>query len=176
MNPLEQDPEALDAHIEQMEKRFDRLKSTYESFFSGVEKQIPAVQRREMNRLLVQMQQVLIGKATTRFRFQSLLQRWVTYTAYWNRVSREIEQGTYRRDVAKMQRHLAKTGGTMTEAEAIAIGVPGSRVRAFVERQNRLVAARGEGGKSADKAKPKVADAGPFPGITRTQLASFYDE
>ncbi len=174
-NPLENDPEALEAHIEQLEKRFDRLKSTYESFFSGVEKQVPAVQRREMNRQLVQMQQVVIGKATLRFRYQSLLQRWITYTAYWNRVVREIEQGTYRRDVAKMQRHLAKSGGTMTDAEAIAMGVPGSRVRAFVDRQNRMVAARG-GAVAPEKRPTRGRDDGAFPGVTPAQLQAFYDE
>lgn len=172
-NPLEQDPEALEVHLEQLEKRFDRLKSTYESFFAGVEKQMPAVQRREMNRLLVQMQQVAIGKATLRFRFATLVQRWVTYTAYWNRVMREIENGTYRRDVAKMQRHLAAAGGTLTEAQAIAMGVPVSRARAFVERQNRMLAARAPG---PAKPPPRAAPASSLgiPGVSDADLHAFY--
>ena len=45
--------------------------------------------------------------ATMRFRFQSLLQRWVLMTTYWNRTMREIEMGTYRRDLDKAHRHLA---------------------------------------------------------------------
>ena len=40
------------------------------------------------------MQQIPIGNASMRFRFQTLLQRWVLMTTYWNRTLREIESGT----------------------------------------------------------------------------------
>lgn len=174
-NPLEADAEALETQIEGMEKRFDRLKALYESFFSGVEKQPPLVPRREMNRLIVQMQPVVIGKSTLRFRYQSLLQRWVTYTAYWNRVEREIEQGTYQRDLAKVQRHLAETAGAITEEQARAMGVPASRVKAFVARQNRLVAQKQARGEAVASAKAPVARP-QVPGVTDAQLRAFYEQ
>jgi len=176
-NPLEDEPEALEAHLEQLEKRFERLKALYESFFAGIEKQMPLIPRREMNRLIVQTQQVNITKATMRFRFQTLLQRWVTYTAQWNRIQREIEQGTYQRDLARVQRHLAEVGGILTDAQAIAMGVPAARVKMFVERQNRKVAereARGAGVVSS-ALKPPVRSAS-IPGVTQSQLYEFYDQ
>jgi hypothetical protein len=176
-NPLEEEPEALEAHLELLEKRFERLKTLYESFFAGIEKQMPLVPRREMNRLIVQTQQLNIGKATLRFRFQTLLQRWVTYTAQWNRIQREIEQGTYQRDLAKVQRHLAEVGGTLTDAQALAMGVPAARVKVFVERQNRKVAEREARGAdavpSAAKSVPRPAS---IPGVTQSQLNAFYDQ
>ena len=176
-NPLEDEPEALEAHLEQLEKRFERLKTLYESFFAGIEKQMPLVPRREMNRLIVQTQQLNIGKATMRFRFQTLLQRWVTYTAQWNRIQREIEQGTHQRDLARVQRHLAEVGGKLTEAQALAMGIPGARVKVFVERQNRLVAereARGKGGvPAATRSVPREQS---VPGVSLSAMRDFYDE
>lgn len=39
-----------------------------------------------------------------RFRFQTLVQRFTSYQTYWNRILRQMEEGTYRRDVARAQR------------------------------------------------------------------------
>ncbi len=128
---------SVESRIEEMDRKLDRLRSLYESFFMGTERTPPNVPRRELNRLMLEMQQVPIGNATIRFRFQSLLQRWVILTAYWNRTMREIESGTYRRDLAKAHRMLAKRGGVLTEEEARQLGIPSSRVKAFVERQQR---------------------------------------
>lgn len=176
-NPLEDEPEALEAHLEQLEKRFERLKTLYESFFAGIEKQMPLVPRREMNRLIVQTQQLNIGKATMRFRFQTLLQRWVTYTAQWNRIQREIEQGTYQRDLARVQRHLAEVGGKLTEAQALAMGIPAGRVKVFVERQNRLVAEREARGKGTAAAVTRSAPREQsVPGVSLSAMRDFYDE
>ncbi|MDX2020140.1 MAG: hypothetical protein SF187_07845 [Deltaproteobacteria bacterium] len=175
-NPLEDEPEALEAHLEQLEKRFERLKTMYESFFSGMEKQMPLVQRREMNRLITLTQQLNIGKATLRFRFQSLLQRWITYTAQWNRIQREIEQGTYQRDLQKVQRHLAEVGGKLTDAQAIAMGIPAVRVKQFVARQNRLVEEREAKGAATAAPAPAAKPPAPIPGVTLPQLKLFYDE
>lgn len=176
-NPLQDEPEELEAHLEQLEKRFERLKTLYESFFAGIEKQMPLVPRREMNRLIVQTQQLNISKATMRFRFQTLLQRWVTYTAQWNRIQREIEQGTYQRDLARVQRHLAEVGGKLTEAQALAMGIPGARVKVFVERQNRLVAEREARGKGAVAAATRSAPREQsVPGVSLSAMRDFYDE
>ncbi len=107
----------------------------YETFFSGVERQPPNAPRRELNRLMLETQQMQIRNAALRFRFQSLSQRWILMTTYWNRTLREIEAGTYRKDVAKVSRRLAQKGAPLTEQEAVALGIPASRARALVARQ-----------------------------------------
>jgi hypothetical protein len=56
-------------------------------------------------------------------------------TTYWNRTMREIENGTYRKDVAKVSRRLAQKGAPLTEQEALALGIPASRARALIARQ-----------------------------------------
>ena len=126
--------EGIEARLGEMEKKMDRLRSMYESYFMGMERIPPDTARREMNRMMLEMQQVSIVASSLRFRFQSLSQKWVLQSTYWNRTMREIEAGTFRRDVARTQRHLAERGGVITEEEALALGIPKSRVKAFVAR------------------------------------------
>ena len=130
--------EGIEARLGEMEKKMDRLRSMYESYFMGMERIPPNTPRREMNRMILEMQQVVIGNSSLRFRFQSLSQKWVLQTTYWNRTMREIEAGTFRRDVARAQRHMAERGGAITEEEAIALGIPKNRVKAFVARHQRI--------------------------------------
>jgi hypothetical protein len=140
---VEASVESLDARLEEMERKMDRLRVLYENFFMGVDRTPPNVPRRDMNRLVLDMQQTPIKNATMRFRFQTLLQRWVLLTTYWNRTLREIETGTYRRDLVKAHRHMAARGGAITEEEALRLGIPASRVKSFVSRQNKQSPAAG---------------------------------
>lgn len=176
--------EELEVQLESLDRKLDRLKSLYESFFLGVERQPPNVPRRELNRLILEMQQQKINNASMRFRFQSLLQKWVTHTSYWNRTLREIEMGTYRRDLAKAQRHLADKGGVLSEADAIALGIPATRAKAFSERQNQMVAWRaGRTPNAAGSASPEIPPTAPaapppdpVPGVSDVQVRLFFDK
>jgi hypothetical protein len=133
-------PEVISARLEEMERKIERLRSMYETFFSGVERRAPNAPRREMNRLMLETQQIQIRNAALRFRFQSLSQKWTLMTTYWNRTLREIEAGTYRKDIAKVSRRLAQKGTPLSEQEAIALGIPATRARALVARQEKRYA------------------------------------
>ena len=137
--------EGIEARLGEMEKKMDRLRSMYESYFMGMERVPPNTPRRDMNRMMLEMQQVVIGNSALRFRFQSLSQKWVLQITYWNRTMREIEAGTFRRDLARTQRHLSERGGMISEEEAIALGIPKNRVKAFVAHQQRLASKRPTG-------------------------------
>lgn len=160
--------EALETRVGELEKKIERLRAMYESFFMGVERAPPNVPRREMNRLVLETQQVPISNASLRFRFQSIMQRWVLYTSYWNRTLREMEAGTYRRDLARAQRHLARKGSTLSEDEALALGIPASRVKAFVGRHQKLQGAHA----ATDGTQPNAAR--PLPGVSEDELTAVY--
>src|SRR5262249_7832546 len=66
--------ESIEARLGERERKLDRLRGLYESFFMGVERSPPNVARREMNRLILEMQQEPISNASLRFRFQSMIQ------------------------------------------------------------------------------------------------------
>lgn len=132
-----QSSEAIAARLDEVERKMERLRALYESFFLGVERRPPVVPRTELNRLMLELQQLTIRNAALRFRYQSVAQRWTLLVTYWNRTLREIESGTYRRDLQKAYRRTAARGEPMTEAEATALGIPASRAKAFVAQQNR---------------------------------------
>jgi TolA-binding protein len=156
--------EGIEARIGEMEKKTERLRSIYESFFMGMERTPPNTPRREMNRMMLEMQQVTISNSSLRFRFQSLSQKWVLLITYWNRTMREIEAGTFRRDMARTQRHLAERGGVITEEEALALGIPKNRVKAFVAHNQRLSERKGE---NAPKPSPS-----PVPAVAAAAVAA----
>jgi hypothetical protein len=157
--------EGIEARIGELEMKIDRLRSMYESYFMGMERMPPNALRRDMNRMMLELQQVPIGNASLRFRYQALSQKWVLHTTYWNRTMREIEAGTYRRDMARAQRHLAQRGGVLSEEEAIAIGIPKNRVRAFIARQQKDAAKKNTVDlKALTDTHPVVSDSPPAPG------------
>jgi hypothetical protein len=173
--------ESLDARLEELERKMDRLRVLYENFFMGVDRTPPNVPRRDLNRLVLEMQQTPIKNATMRFRFQTLLQRWVLLTTYWNRTLREIEMGTYRRDLDRANRHLAAKGGApMTEDEALRLGIPATRAKAFVARHNQQAAARAGAPPAATSPAPAAAAVRPalapqaLPGLREGALEDFY--
>jgi hypothetical protein len=165
--------EALEQRIGEIERKLDRMRALYESFFMGIERAPPNVPRRELNRLILELQQIQIGNASLRFRFQAIMQRWVLFTSYWNRTMREIESGTYRRDVARAQRHMAEKGGVLSEQEAIALGIPAARARAFVERQQKMRARIGKGAAPAPIAAKTPAPP-PVAGISDRDIDDVY--
>ena len=150
--------ELISARLDDLERRLERLRALYESFFAGIERRPPQVPRTELNRLMLEMQQSLIRNVALRFRFQTLSQRWVLLVTYWNRTLREIETGCYRRDLERAYRRLAARGAPLTTAEATHLGIPANRVASFVERQNR---ARHDGAIGPAAAAPAASSPAP---------------
>lgn len=161
--------EAIAARLDEIERKIDRLRALYESFFMGTERRPPNVPRRELNRLMLELQQITINNAGLRFRFQALLQRWTLLTTYWNRTLREIESGTYRRDLERAYRRLASRGEPLTESEAVALGIPMSRARAFVAQQNRRWSIAGPS--AADAPRPESAGGPSLPSKQAAAIA-----
>ncbi len=91
----------IDAKITEFEQRLDRLYRQYEQYFIGVEKRPPHNERRQVVRMYRELEQLPMIKTAIKFRFRSLVQRFNSYKAYWNRVERQIEEGTYHRDLAR---------------------------------------------------------------------------
>jgi hypothetical protein len=164
--------EGIDAHLGEMERKMDRLRSLYESYFMGMERMPPNTPRRELNRMMLEMQQVPIGNSSLRFRFQALSQKWVLHTTYWNRTLREIESGTYRRDVARTQRHLAERGGMITEEEALALGIPKNRVKAFMARHQHGQSAKSPATGTQSTSAPTAKSPATTPSAPAAQAAS----
>ena len=152
--------EGIEARLNEMGQKLERMRGLYESFFMGIERSPPDVLRREVNRQILEMQQVPINNASLRFRYHALTQRWILLITYWNRTLREIEAGTFSRDLAKAKRRMAQKGtSTVTLAEALAMGIPANRAKAFVAHQQ----AAQERNAAATRARDGATSATPAP-------------
>jgi hypothetical protein len=72
-----------------------RVKNLYDQYFLGMEKLPPTIPRKDVEKTLGLLAQQAIGNTALRFRFQMLQQRWKTYSERWDKILREIENGTY---------------------------------------------------------------------------------
>lgn len=87
--------------LEELESRIERLKALYEQYFMGIEKLEPLVPRKDVDRRVQILRREQVRNTAQRFKFQTLVQRYNSFQQYWARVAREIENGTYHRDVAR---------------------------------------------------------------------------
>ena len=109
-DPKEQQPVDLDEVLSELSNKIDRVKTLYEQYFMGIEKIEPLTARKEVQRVMLALQQQYIRNTGLRFRFNTMLQKWQIYVTYWNRILREIENGTYVRHVARAARAAAREG------------------------------------------------------------------
>src|SRR5262245_10771531 len=92
--------------LTQIETRVDRLRALYEQYFQGLERMEPSVLRREVDRRVELLRRHIPRNTAARFRFNQLTQKYNTYTIYWQRTLRQIEEGTFRRDILKKRKRL----------------------------------------------------------------------
>jgi hypothetical protein len=100
--------EELDLALEELENRLERLRALYEQYFLGFEKIEPAVARKDVDRRIYLLRREKIRNTGKRFKLQTLIQRYNTFQQYWQRICREIENGTYKRHVLRAERQLSK--------------------------------------------------------------------
>src|SRR5262245_42085996 len=74
----------------------------------GFEKIEPQVARKDVDRRIYVMRREKIRNTGKRFKLQTLIQRYNTFQQYWQRICREIENGTYKRHVLRAERQLSK--------------------------------------------------------------------
>jgi hypothetical protein len=106
--------------LDRLEDSIKKLKTAYEKYFAGIERIAPTKDRQEIRKTLLR----LVGQPSTntawRFRVQSLQATLVTHEAYWDRVTRQIEEGTYRRDLFLLKHRSGGDVETKPQKESAA--------------------------------------------------------
>ncbi len=98
-------PKEFEIMLSDVEVQLSRIKHLYEQWFQGIERIEPQIPRKQFDRALHELRKVKPRNTALRFRFQTLIQRYTTLQTYWRRVGRQIEEGTYRRDLLRARRH-----------------------------------------------------------------------
>lgn len=93
--------EEFEQRLHDAEVRLARLKALYEQWFQGIERIEPQIARKELERQLEALKREQPRNTALRFRCQQLSARYGTYGIYWGRIAKQIEEGTYRRDLQR---------------------------------------------------------------------------
>lgn len=97
-------PKEFEIMLSDTEVQLSRIKHLYEQWFQGIERIEPQIPRKQFDRALHELRKTKPRNTALRFRFQTLLQRYTTLQTYWRRIGRQIEEGTYRRDLLRARR------------------------------------------------------------------------
>ncbi|HEU4614291.1 MAG TPA: hypothetical protein VFS15_19485, partial [Kofleriaceae bacterium] len=133
----EQIEELLDA----VDSTLDRLKTLYEQYFLGIQKQAPAYIHSDVERKLRELTQINIRNTGLRYRLATLQQKFGSYNSYWRRTLRQIENGTYVRNLAKIGRDAARNGTDIPE-EILAAMPKRMREQVLRDRDQALATAK----------------------------------
>jgi len=102
------EPAELDNALEELELRLERLRALYEQYFLGIERIEPQVARKDVDRRVYVLRREKIRNTGKRFKLQTLIQRYNTFQQYWQRICREIENGTYKRHLLRAEKLVGK--------------------------------------------------------------------
>jgi hypothetical protein len=80
------------------------LKAAYEQYFLGLDRQPPSDKHRALKRRITQLKTSFVQQTSLKFRVGNLYQKFLTYERLWDRTLKEMEAGTYHRDIYKARR------------------------------------------------------------------------
>ncbi len=93
----------IDELLDTLDQKILRLRNEYEQFFSGVVKREPVDKREEVAALIRRIGRERIYNTAQKFRYQQLRARFTSFSTYWNRTVKQLEEGTHRRDLFRVR-------------------------------------------------------------------------
>lgn len=97
------DRDAIERELGGIEQKQRELEILYEQYFAGVEKREPVKLREAVGRRLRHFANRRIMQTDLRFRYQGLATRHHSYTGYWDRILRLIDEGRYVRQKSHLK-------------------------------------------------------------------------
>lgn len=93
----------IEAELQTIESEFKALEIAYEQYFMGIERFEPAKERQILAMRLRRMVNTHIPQTDLRFRLHNVNSRFQSYSSYWERILRLIEEGRYQRQLNHMK-------------------------------------------------------------------------
>ncbi|HET9988175.1 MAG TPA: MXAN_5187 C-terminal domain-containing protein, partial [Kofleriaceae bacterium] len=147
--------------LDTVDKTLDRLKTLYEQYFLGIQKQAPTFIHNDIERKLRDLAQMQLRNTGLRYRLATLQQKFGSYNSYWRRTLREIENGTYARQLSKVGRDAIRSGADIPQ-EILARMPKRMRDQVVRDREQALAIARRhqqvEQAAAGDEQAPPEAD------------------
>lgn len=93
------------SEMAQLEARLEELKVQYEQHFMGLRALSPDDLHRQVRNHFRKLLRAPFKNSAINYRLKAIESRYQTYKTYWERVTRQREEGTYVRDVFKAELH-----------------------------------------------------------------------
>jgi hypothetical protein len=113
-----------EAEIARLDAMIEDLRKKYELYFSGMEKREPSMERMTVEGLARRLHSTLIFNTGLVYRLKSVATRLTSYQAYWDRTLRQMEEGTFRRELDK-RKLIQQDWAVKREAERLGEGYIG---------------------------------------------------
>ena len=129
--------------LDQLEARISDLKVQFEQYFSGILQFPPDKLHTEVKRTIRRLLSAPFKNSEMTFRLRSLENRYSTYNTYFERVLRQREEGSYKRDVFKAdirERHAHEDRHAQTAQGAAERGMQSlyNSYKAALEKQTGM--------------------------------------
>jgi len=113
--------EKLAEDLDQLEEQMTGLQVLYEKYFLGIDRRPPDPQRRQVSEKMRLLKTTQVKNTALKFRIQTMFAKLISFERMWDRTLREIEEGTYKRDVFKAKLREARRHGAAEQKPAQAL-------------------------------------------------------
>jgi hypothetical protein len=93
--------EKLAEEIDELEEALTNVQVLYEKYFLGIDRKPPEQERKKVATRMRELRTTMVKNTALRFRIQTQFAKLISFERMWDRTLREMEEGTYKRDVFK---------------------------------------------------------------------------
>ena len=87
--------------LAELDEAITNLHVLYEKYFLGIDRKPPDMERKRVSEKAREMRNTSVRNTALKFKVNSLFAKLLSFERMWDRTLREIEEGTYKRDVFK---------------------------------------------------------------------------
>jgi len=116
----ELDSQQIKKRIETLTRDLDSLRFTFEQYFLGLERIPPLAKRQAVQRSFRDLANAYIKNTALKFKLKQLVARHSSLSNYWNRILRQIDEGTYKRDQFKLKLNIGHEKDPKQKSQATA--------------------------------------------------------
>jgi len=91
--------------LTELDEAIQNLHVLYEKYFLGIDRIAPELERKRVSQKTREMRAATIRNTALKFKINTLFAKLISFERMWDRTLREIEDGTYKRDLFKAKLH-----------------------------------------------------------------------
>jgi superfamily I DNA/RNA helicase len=110
--------------LTELDEAIQGLQVLYEKYFLGIDRRPPDEERQRVSRKARELRESLVKNTALKFKINTLFAKLLSFERMWDRTLREIEDGTYKRDVFKAKLRMRERAGAPAAKPAAAAGAP----------------------------------------------------